>query len=198
MMTSILPFADCGGPFDLAPGQTMPSWDSMPTTLAEMAVIAYLEQRPEQYVGKSLLHVGIGNSSLFATLGRKLEKFVGLTISLPEQQFFQQRFADANATKIILANKHDPRAYSQIDKELDLIVDVNLKSFACCEKHFDQLMALYAQRLARGVVIITALSGIVFGWGGKTRAAHTPGACLDPSDRDNRILGKSGLVQISA
>lgn len=181
----------------MAPVQTMPSWESMPTTDAETAVIAYLGPRPPRCVGMSLLHVGIGNSSLFATHGSDLERFVGITVSLSEQLFHNSKFANAKHAKIVLANKHDPRSYSQIEGKFDFIVDVNLKSFACCESHFDQLMALYADRLESSGAIITAESGVLFGWGGNTNVAHTPGASLDPSAREQRILGISGLKQLS-
>jgi hypothetical protein len=190
-------FADCGGPFALTAAHTVSSWEAKPTTEAETAVIAFLQQRPQLYAGKRLLHVGVGNCSLPAALADDLAAYVGLTISLPEQRLFEEKFAATEHTRLLLANKYDPRDYSMIEGLFDLIIDVNLKSFACCEKHFGQLMALYTERLKSGATLITAESGVLFGWAGNTNVAHTPGAQLDPSLAWDRALGLDGLERLS-
>ena len=190
-------FADCGGPFELTAAHTVSSWESKPTTEAETAVIAFLQQRPQLYAGKRLLHVGVGNCSLPAALADALAAYVGLTVSLPETQLFVEKFATTEHCKVLLVNKYDSRHYSKIEGCFDLIVDVNLKSFACCEKHFDQLMALYAERLNSAGTLITAESGVVFGWAGNTNVAHTPGAQLAPDVAADRVLGLDGLERVS-
>jgi hypothetical protein len=194
---SNITFEDCGGPFDLTPAHTISSWESKPTTEAEAAVIAFLQCRPRLYAGKRLLHVGIGNCSLPGALARDLAAYVGLTISPPEKQLFEEKFAATEGVRVILANKHDPRAYSKIEGRFDLIVDVNLKSFTCCEKHFDQLMDFYTERLNPGATLVTAESGVLFGWAGNINVAYTPGAQLHASVAQLRVLGLDGLARLS-
>jgi hypothetical protein len=189
-------FADCGGPFDLTPRHTISSWESRPTTSGEATVIAFLKSRPSLYMGKRLLHVGIGNCSLPDALACGLAGYIGLTISLPEQRLFEHKFLGAKDVEVLLANKFDPRTYSKIKDNFDLIVDVGLKSFACCEKHFLSLMEFYADRLRTGGLLITAESGIQFGWKGNTAVAFTPGAQLDPSAAEYRVLGRHGIEQL--
>jgi hypothetical protein len=194
---SNIAFADCGGPFELTAAHTISSWESQPTTEAETAVIAFLEQRPQLYAGKRLLHVGVGNCSLPVALVDDLAAYVGLTISLPEKRLFEEKFAATGHMRVLLTNKYDPRDYSRIDDFFDLIIDVNLKSFACCEKHFNQLMALCTERLKSGATLITAESGVLWGWAGNTNVAHTPGAQVDPSLAEDRVLGLDGLKRLS-
>jgi len=190
-------FSDCGGPFDLTPKHTISSWETMPTTLAEVAVIAYLRENRNRYAGATLLHVGIGNSALFDALADNLSKYIGITISLPEVERFNRKVGGSNIDRVILGNKYDCRVYSQISELLDIIVDVNLKSFACCEKHFQHLITFYADRLRIGGAILTTDSGVRFGWAGNTNVAYTPGANLNPAAAQRRILGSEGLQQIA-
>jgi hypothetical protein len=191
-------FDDCGGPFDLTPAHTISSWESQPTTSAETAVISYLKRRPALYVGKTLLHVGIGNGSLFKAIGEDVEIYVGVTISIPELRLFEEWFAEQKQARAILANKHDPREFSRIGSAFDIIVDVNLKSFACCERHFDATITYYASCLKPQGMIVTAESGVVWGWQGNTNVAHTPGAGSNALDAEHRVLGVDGLVQLGA
>jgi hypothetical protein len=73
---------------------------------------------------------------------------------------------------------------------------VNLKSFACCEQHFQDMMALYVDRLAPDGVIITAATGLRFGWSAATRLANTPGVSAGEAARSWRILGEQGVQQL--
>jgi hypothetical protein len=198
VISSQLSFDDCGGPFDLTPFHTISSWESQPTTSAEAAVIDYLRQRPALYAGKTLLHVGIGNGSLFEALGGDVEIYVGVTISNPELRLFEERFGAHQQARAILANKHDAREFFRIGSTFDIIVDVNLKSFTCCERHFDATMTYYASCLTPQGMIITAESGVMFGWKGNTNVAHTPGAGSSALDAERRILGIDGLAQLGA
>jgi len=90
-------------------------------------------------------------------------------------------------------NKYDPRMYGRIPGDYDIIVDTLLKSVACCEKHFEQMMEFFASRLVTGGMLITTESGVQWGWKGNTKRAYTPGAQLDPSIGAFRVLGRDGL-----
>ncbi|HUD88796.1 MAG TPA: hypothetical protein VMR17_20300, partial [Xanthobacteraceae bacterium] len=93
-------FADCGGPYDLTPDHTITSWESLPTSPAEAAVIEFLKSQPQRYVGKRLLHVGIGNSSLPTEFAADLAQYTGITISLPEIALFDKKFAGVKNAEV--------------------------------------------------------------------------------------------------
>ena len=188
----------CGGPYDLTPAHTISSWEFRGVTGGEAAVIAFLEGRPELYVGRRLFHVGIGNGALPQALGSGLRRYVGITISLPELGQFEARFRGADQYAGYLFNKHDPRAYGVIEGRFDIIVDVNLKSYTCCEEHFEALMQFYLDRLSGDGIIVTAESGLRFGWAGKMSVAHTPGADPKPALAEYRVLGAEGLQALCA
>jgi hypothetical protein len=181
-------FADCGGPFDLTPDHTITSWESQPTSPAEVAVIEFLKSQPRLYMGKRLLHVGVGNGSLPAEFAVHLAQYIGITISLPEIARFEKNLAGVENAKALLLNKYDPRMYAKIHGEFDVIIDTLLKSFACCEKHFEQMMDFFASILKSGGTLLTTEAGTLRGWKGNTKVAHTPGAQIDPSIGEFRAL----------
>jgi hypothetical protein len=191
-------FSDCGGPHELSFAHSKSSWESKPTTCAEQAVIRYLIQSPARVRGKSLLHVGVGNGALFAATEAELGAFTGVTISRPELDKFNHEFGGRPSARVILANKHDDRVFGLIGDRFDIIVDVNLKSFACCEKHFRTTMSYFARSLLPGGSLVTAQSGLDFGWAGNTAVAYTPGADTTPLMSVHRVLGSDGLLRLSA
>lgn len=193
---AVTTFADCGGPYDLSYAHSITSYEAQLTTCAEEAVIRYLAESPARYRDKTLLHVGIGNGSLFTAIGAGLRAYTGITISRPELEIFRQTFVDRENVRTILANKHDERLFDSIGDHFDIIVDVNLKSFACCEKHFQATMLYFANSLSPGGIAITAQSGIDFGWAGNTAMAYTPGADTNPMMSQHRILGAEGLARL--
>ncbi len=186
-------FADCGGPFDLSPNHTISNGESLPTSGAESAIIAFLKSEPQRIAGKRLLHVGIGNGSLTAAFEADLSQYVGITISLPEIALFERKFSGAKNATGVLLNKYDPRMYAKIQGDFDIIVDTLLKSYACCEKHFEQMMEFFASKLTAGGTLITTENGVLWGWRGNINRAYTPGAQVDPSIAKFRILGRDGL-----
>jgi hypothetical protein len=186
-------FSDCGGPFDLTPDHTITSWELLPTSPAETAVMAFLKSEPQRYLGKRLLHVGIGNSSLPTEFAADLAQYIGITISLPEIALFEKKFAGVENAKALLLNKYDPRMYTRLHGEFDIIIDTLLKSFACCEKHFGQMMDFFASILKSGGTLLTTEAGTLRGWKGNTKVAYTPGAQVDPSIGDFRVLRPDDL-----
>ncbi len=197
-MTRIEPhFWHCGGPYELTEANFTTGWHTSPTTLDEQAIAVLFRKRPSLFVGKLVLHVGIGNSSLFREFGNKMAAFTGLTIGMPEKLYFQSEFADAPNATVIFANKHDPGTFKTIGGKFDLIIDVNLKSFACCEEHFHRTFSFYVERLRPTGVILTAASGLRFGWSGNTSKAYTPGASSDSAAQIWRVLGEEGLRALS-
>jgi hypothetical protein len=188
--------SDCGGPYDLTSEHTITCWEDMPTSPAESAIISYLVENTDLVAGKRLLHVGIGNSELPRALIDFLSSYVGITISAPEVDRFKRMF-DARSNMVgLLINKYDQRDYPKIDGKFDLIVDTLLKSVACCEKHFDEMMRFFAGRLTPCGKIVTTENGVQFGWTGDRSRAYTPGAQIDPAVASARVLGRSQLEDV--
>lgn len=198
MVSKVVTFRDCGGPYDLSPEHSTSSWESKETTCAEQAVIRYLVEEPSRYREKTLLHVGIGNGGLFEAIGRELKAYTGITISRPELDCFRRQFPDSKNARTALVNKHDERFFGSMGGDFDIIVDVNLKSFACCEKHFRATMSYFARALTCGGKLVTAQSGLDFGWAGNTAVAYTPGADTRPFMSHHRALRIEGLRRLAA
>jgi hypothetical protein len=189
-------FADCGGPFDLTLDHTISNGESLPTSGAELAVIAFLKSEPQRCAGKRLLHVGVGNCFFTTSFAADLSQYVGITISLPEIALFEKTFAGTEHVIAILLNKYDSRMYAKIHGDFDTIVDTLLKSYACCEKHFEQMMEFFASKLKSGGTLITTETGVRWGWRGNTSRSYTPGAQVDPSIAKFRVLGSDGLERV--
>jgi hypothetical protein len=189
-------FADCGGPFELTPDHMITNWEALPTSGAELAIMAFLKSQPQYCVGKRLLHVGIGNSAFPIAFAADLAEYVGITISLPEIALFEGRLAGIKNAAAVLVNKYDPRMYLKIPGDFDIIVDTLLKSYACCEKHFEQMMEFFASKLTSRGTLITTEAGVLWGWRGNTSRAFTPGAQADPSIAKFRVLGEDGLGRL--
>ena len=188
--------ADCGGPYDLTPEHTISCYETQPTSEAELAIMIFLKSEPRRYAGTRLLHVGVGNCSFALEFGASLKEYVGITISLPEMELFEQKLSHFENVKAFLLNKYDPRSYGLLDGQFDIIVDTLLKSVACCDKHFDQMMMFFASKLPIGGMLITTETGLQWGWKGNTKRAYIPGAQLDPSVGKFRVLMRDGLKRI--
>ena len=197
MKNGVAHLSHCGGPYDLTEANLATGYNAYPGTLAEQAMIAFLGANPDLVAGKRILHVGLGNSSIFRAYGHRFAAFTGLTVGLPEKLYFEATFGCPANVEIHLANKHDPRNYAKIQGPFDLIIDVNLKSFACCEVHFHDMLMFYVARLNHGGVVLTAASGLAFGWPGNTPQACTPGAAADSASQAWRILGEDGLKDLA-
>lgn len=189
-------FADCGGPFDLTPAHTISSYECQPTSGAEAAIMAFLKSEPRRYLNKRLLHVGVGNSSLPLEFAAYLSEYVGITISLPEIANFDRKLTGVRRAKALLLNKYDPRMYRGLPGKFEIIVDTLLKSFACCEKHFEQMMEFFVSKLTRDGILLTTKTGVLWGWKGNTKLAYTPGAQTDPEIGRFRVLGLDNLSRL--
>jgi hypothetical protein len=109
--------------------------------------------------GRSVLHVGIGNSSLAARLAGRGVRVDGITVSLREKLH-----ADAlrlPGYHVLVLNKHTP-AIAALPERYDYIVDSHLTGFMCCERHFDVMLRGYVHRLAPGGRILTDEEGLAW------------------------------------
>lgn len=98
----------------------------------QQAINHYL--RKHDLKGKEVLHLGIGNSSI-AKMFSHAKSIDGITISKNEKSYADSlMLANYHVT---LANKYSEHFHAIVkNRKYDLIVDNNLASFTCCEKHF--------------------------------------------------------------
>lgn len=130
------------------------------------------QQRIEEYLllsrlsGRSILHVGVGNSSLADRLSNRVLRIVGTTIS-PNEATHAASLNIKNY-QVELHNKYSGRPL-QAEGRYDFIVDNNPTTFCCCLHHMMTMMDFYAGILAPQGQILTDRAGL--GW-----VVSTPGA----------------------
>jgi hypothetical protein len=125
------------------------------TTGDQLRIEEVLEN--EGVEGLSILHVGLGNSSLARRFSARARRIDGLTISLHEK-----RSADALGLpnyRTHLLSKYSPRL-REVGGRFDVVVDNNLASFACCTYHLYVMFDAYLTLLAPGGRILTDLVGM--------------------------------------
>lgn len=100
----------------------------------------YLHSIEDQLKGKDVLHVGIGNSSVYREFGHLFNSLLGITIMQSEWNVAERLIYESHPTKQCIyslssINKYDPRSTESLDK-YDIIIDNNLKMHACCHEHW--------------------------------------------------------------
>ena len=132
-------------------------YSSCPPTDDQIAINRWLTHAP--LAGKRILHVGAGNSSLASLLADKVGAIVAVTVSVDELRHAQM--LDLPGYTPLLMNKHGEAFANAFDaRSFDYIVDNNLSSFACCQKHFERYFAAIAEALAEDGVILTHWLGM--------------------------------------
>ena len=135
---------------------------------AQVSVNNYLRKSQRLYQGKKILHIGIGNSSVYRELKDVFKQIDGITNTQQELEA-GRRLSDEYG--IYLINKYNPDEFKYIDNNYDVIVDVNLKSFACCNEHWLSYLKAVIGKLKVGGRLIS----------------HTAGFGGYPSDFDNSM-----------
>ena len=105
----------------------------------------------------SILHVGVGNSSLALRWRDRGIKITGLTVN-------EREMAHANSLALgdyhtSIANKYsdDLSAFSE---QFDFIIDNNPASFGCCVLHFEKMLTHYARLLKPQGMMVTDRRGM--------------------------------------
>ena len=132
-------------------------WEYNKITNDEKYILNFL-QKKITLKRKKILHVGIGSSYLEENL-KNFYKIDGITLSGSE--IINARKKKIRNYKIYFLNKFSEK--SLFNKKLccyDIIVDVNLKSYACCDIAFNHLFKQYVKMLKTNGVIITGKNGM--------------------------------------
>lgn len=142
-------------------GQRGPSnesgWSFCETTHGEKAALQYVLEKIDRR-GTRILHVGIGNGELGAVLARPNVEIVGLTINQGEKT------NSGNAYRAVhVANKYSlPLSAPGLRGPFDIVIDVNLFSYACCWLDALRYFWYLASTLSDDGCIITHLSGMEY------------------------------------
>jgi hypothetical protein len=126
-------------------------WLGREPTLDEQEVVAWLRAHNRC---RNILHVGVGASLLHASFGSGVRQ--GLT-----RDGGEAAAARAAGLPVVVCNKYAVSSYSdRIAGPFDCIVDVNIRSYACCDKHFLEYMDYMYSLLSPAGVLVTSRRGL--------------------------------------
>ena len=132
-------------------------WENRNVTNDEIEIVNFLNSKyKNQKV--SILHIGIGNSYVAS----KLNVFKNIDgISISNNEINLANSLNINNYKSYFFNKLENNVFSNTQfSRYDVIIDVNLKSFCCCEFSFKKLFSDYNMMLNKNGIIITGKRGM--------------------------------------
>lgn len=134
-------------------------WEKRNTTNDEIDIINEL-LKDNSLIDKNILHIGIGNSE-FAKKIDKSNNITGITISNSEIDYGNS--LNLKNYQIFFCDKYSLNFEKKFkNSKFDLIVDANLKSYACCQDAFNYMMKSFFNILNHKGKIITSINGM--GW----------------------------------
>ena len=132
-------------------------WENKKTTSDEEHIVEYLKTN-NLVSGKNIMHIGVGNSYFVKNISN-YNKVDAITLSKNEMNYGLS--FNIHNYNIFFQNKYSYKnLLNETLKSYDIIVDVNLKSFACCEEAFYDLFSRYVSMLKPGGIIITGREGM--------------------------------------
>ena len=132
-------------------------WEDNEVTSDEKEITIYLNER-NLIENKNLLHIGVGNSYIASNLA-KYKHIEGLTIS--NNELIKAKNLKITNYKVYFKNKYSKNdLIENREGHYDIIIDNNLKSFACCNHAFLDLINKYKKYLKINGFIISSLRGM--------------------------------------
>ena len=132
-------------------------WENKKTTSDEEHIVEYLKTN-NLVSGKNIMHIGVGNSYFVKNISN-YNKVDAITLSKNEMNYGLS--FNIHNYNIFFQNKYSYKnLLNETLKSYDIIVDVNLKSFACCEEAFYDLFSKYVSMLKPSGIIITGREGM--------------------------------------
>ena len=122
----------------------------------QLSVNNYLRSSQRFYKGKKILHIGIGNSSIFKDFNDVFQQIDGITNSQQELEAGKQL---SDKYRVYLLNKYNLEEFGKMDNDYDVIVDVSLKSYACCNEHWLGFMKEVINKLKVGGRLLSHTGG---------------------------------------
>ena len=134
-------------------------WEKNNVTSDEREITNFLNSS-NLLKNKDILHIGIGNSFLAASI-LDFKSIDGLTIS--NSELLNAQKLNILNYKVFFKNKYSKDdLIKNRENYYDLIIDNNLKSFACCENAFENLILKYKRYLKNDGYIISSLKGMAW------------------------------------
>ena len=132
-------------------------WENKKETLDEIEILEFLNSNNSSNSSK-ILHIGIGNSYIASNLN-KYSLIDGISIS--SKEILLSKNLNIKNYDVSFKNKYEFNTFYNFSKyKYDIIIDANIKSFACCEKSFLHLMQQYFDILNFDGFIITNIRGM--------------------------------------
>jgi hypothetical protein len=132
-------------------------WENNNVTSDEIEIVNYLNNLNLKNTIR-ILHIGIGNSYLSKNL--KIKSHID-GISISNNEILNAKKLNIENYNCMFLNKLDTNTFKDLIKNnYDFIVDVNLKSFSCCDIAFNKMFSNYVQLLKSGAKILTAKNGL--------------------------------------
>lgn len=109
--------------------------------------------------GRDILHVGTGNSSVARLLAGKARRIESVTVAPNEWQ--HGNALHLRDYHVHLLNKHSLAFAQQFEPaSFDCILDNNLASFACCQRHLERYFDTLVRLLRPGGFVLTHWLGM--------------------------------------
>jgi hypothetical protein len=157
---------DCGN--DDEPGirdtHEWRDWSELGTTGSQLRIEDYLDRLG--VVGKSILHIGIGNSGLARRFADQTSNVVGTTIVASEVE--KAATLGLRSYTAVLHNKYSGEMDS-VPGRFDYVVDNNPNSYCCCLEHLGLMLEFYASKLLPKGQVVTDRMGIAWTFDGPER-----------------------------
>ena len=132
-------------------------WENRKVTTDESEIVNFLNNHYKNNK-ISILHIGIGNSYVASNLNI-FNNIDGISISSNEINLAKK--LSINNYKNFFFNKLENDVFSNsFFSKYDVIIDVNLKSFSCCNDSFNKLFSDYNKMLHNNGIIITGKKGM--------------------------------------
>jgi hypothetical protein len=132
-------------------------WENKKTTSDEEHIVETIKTN-NLVSGKNIMHIGVGNSYFVKNISN-YNKVDAITLSKNEMDYGLS--FNIHNYNIFFQNKYSYKnLLNETLKSYDIIVDVNLKSFACCEEAFYDLFSRYVSMLKPSGIIITGREGM--------------------------------------
>ena len=132
-------------------------WENKKETLDEIEILEFLNSNNSSNSSK-ILHIGIGNSYISSNLN-KYSLIDGISIS--SKEILLSKNLNIKNYDVFFKNKYEFSTFHNFSNyKYDIIIDANIKSFACCENSFLHRLQRYFDILYFDGFIITSTRGM--------------------------------------
>jgi hypothetical protein len=132
-------------------------WENRTITSDEIDILNFLNSNADNKK-PDILHVGIGNSFLASKL-KNFKEIIGITISQNEIKYASTK--NILNYKYFFLNKYKTNSLDILkNKKFDIIIDINMKSYSCCDEAFTNLFDQYTNSLAVNGCLISHKNGL--------------------------------------